>query len=386
MRLPSLDAFAKTVEDARVRTASGGLVTLLSLVTILWLSISEWIDYRRIEYRPQLVVDRARGERLKINLDITFPQMPCDLVTMDVMDSSGEVQEQVSHGIVKTRLDRNGKELGSEALVFERESEKRELERRRNDPDYCGSCYGAADGCCNTCEEVRQAYVAKGWAFHDGSGIEQCEQEHYKEKLENSVHEGCRIAGHVSVNKVVGNFHFAPGAPITQQNMHFHDISFFRNPQFPFTLSHTINHLSFGPEPPAGQELPNPLDGTVAVTDQKGFNYQYFIKVVATRFETLAGDSLETNQYAVTSHERSTVGGRDEDHPHTLHSHGGVPGVYFNYDISPMKVINQEQRMRTLGSFLTGVCAIIGGVLTVGAVIDRGVWEADKVLKRKKQA
>ena len=30
----------------------------------------------------------------------------------------------------------------------------------------CGSCYGAKNGCCNTCEDVRAAYEAKGWVFN----------------------------------------------------------------------------------------------------------------------------------------------------------------------------------------------------------------------------
>lgn len=43
-------------------------------------------------------------------------------------------------------------------------------------PDYCGDCGGAskpASGCCNTCEDVRQAYVRSGWAFSRPEGIEQ---------------------------------------------------------------------------------------------------------------------------------------------------------------------------------------------------------------------
>lgn len=40
-----------------------------------------------------------------------------------------------------------------------------------------------------------------------------------------------------------------------------------------------------------------------------------------------------------------------------------------------MKVINRESRTKTLSGFLTGVCAVIGGTLTVAAAIDRGVYE-----------
>ena len=40
-----------------------------------------------------------------------------------------------------------------------------------------------------------------------------------------------------------------------------------------------------------------------------------------------------------------------------------------------MKVINREQRTKTFTGFLTGICAVVGGTLTVAAAIDRGVYE-----------
>lgn len=43
-----------------------------------------------------------------------------------------------------------------------------------------------------------------------------------------------------------------------------------------------------------------------------------------------------------------------------------------------MKVVNRESRPKTLSGFLTGVCAIIGGTLTVAAAIDRGVYEGSR--------
>lgn len=54
--------------------------------------------------RPELVVDKGRGERMEIALNISFPRVPCELITLDVMDVSGELQMGVTHGINKVRL------------------------------------------------------------------------------------------------------------------------------------------------------------------------------------------------------------------------------------------------------------------------------------------
>jgi hypothetical protein len=103
-RFVKLDAFTKTVEDARVRTTSGGIVTVTSLLLILWLAWGEWADYRRIVVHPELMVDKGRGEKMEIHMNISFPRVPCELLTLDVMDVSGEIQTGVMHGVNKVRL------------------------------------------------------------------------------------------------------------------------------------------------------------------------------------------------------------------------------------------------------------------------------------------
>ena len=60
-RFTRLDAFTKTVEDARVRTTSGGIVTIASLLIVFWLVWGEWSDYRRVVVHPELIVDKGRG-------------------------------------------------------------------------------------------------------------------------------------------------------------------------------------------------------------------------------------------------------------------------------------------------------------------------------------
>jgi endoplasmic reticulum-Golgi intermediate compartment protein 3 len=382
-RFTRLDAFTKTVEDARVRTTSGGIVTIGSLLIILWLMWGEWADFRTIVIRPELIVDKSRGEKMEIHMNVTFPRIPCELLTLDVMDVSGEVQSEIVHGVSKVRL--SSVAQGSGVL------EVKEMEIHTDsavhlDPEYCGECYGAPApenaskaGCCNTCEEVRNAYASISWSFGKGEQVEQCNREHYAERLEAQKGEGCRVVGSIRVNKVAGNFHFAPGKSYSNGNVHVHDLDNYFKDGFDHSFTHQVHTLRFGPEIPARvvQALGNgatsanlwtnhhvnPLDGTEQHTDEKAFNYMYFVKVVSTAYLPLGwerykgssidtgahsypsewvglgmlghGDlgSVETHQYSVTSHKRSVHGGDDEKdgHKERIHAKGGIPGVFFQY-------------------------------------------------------
>ncbi|PYH82986.1 COPII-coated vesicle membrane protein Erv46 [Aspergillus uvarum CBS 121591] len=429
-RFTRLDAFAKTVEDARVRTTSGGVITIASLLVIFWLVWGEWVDYRRVVVLPELVVDKSRGEKMEIHLNMTFPRLPCEMLTLDVMDVSGEQQTGVAHGINKVRLTseaEGGRVIDVKALDLHSSTET----AKHLDPDYCGECGGAPApagaikaGCCNTCEEVREAYAQKQWAFGKGENIEQCDLEGYAERIDAQRREGCRLEGVLRVNKVIGNFHIAPGRSFTSGNLHVHDLATFFEPNLAenekHTMTHVIHQLRFGPQLPdelsdrwqwTDHHHTNPLDNTKQETSEPGYNFMYFVKVVSTSYLPLGWDplfsssihsaydkaplgahgiaygaegSIETHQYSVTSHKRSLRGGdaSDEGHKERLHAANGIPGVFFNYDISPMKVINREARPKTFTGFLTGVCAIVGGTLTVAAAIDRGLYEGVNKMKK----
>jgi hypothetical protein len=69
-RFTRLDAFTKTVDEARVRTTSGGIVTIASLLIVLYLSLGEWRDYRRVVVHPELIVDKGRGKTILEGQDI----------------------------------------------------------------------------------------------------------------------------------------------------------------------------------------------------------------------------------------------------------------------------------------------------------------------------
>lgn len=57
-------------------------------------------------------------------------------------------------------------------------------------------------------------------------------------------------------------------------------------------------------------------------------------------------------------------------------------GVFFMYDLSPMMVQLTEHR-RSLAHFLTGVCAIVGGVFTVAGMLDGMLYHSTRAIKKK---
>lgn len=82
-----------------------------------------------------------------------------------------------------------------------------------------------------------------------------------------------------------------------------------------------------------------------------------------------------TNQFAVTEHS-SDVSPRFGTNPTSM------PGVFFNFEISPMKIRITEYR-KPLSHFLTDICAVVGGVFTVAGIIDGLLFSAHRRLEEK---
>lgn len=162
------------------------------------------------------------------------------------MDISGERQSDLSHNIMKTRLTPDGQEISSEKVgQLKGDAERAAVGK---DPNYCGSCYGATppeSGCCNTCDEVREAYVRQGWSFHDPDSMEQCVSEGWTEKMVAQNAEGCRVAGRILVNKVIGNVQFSHGATFMRHGMNIHELVPYLKGNQHHDFGHTIHKWHF---------------------------------------------------------------------------------------------------------------------------------------------
>ncbi len=86
----------------------------------------------------------------------------------------------------------------------------------------------------------------------------------------------------------------------------------------------------------------------------------------------LSGQTVKTNQFSASS--RITTMDLSTGHIHAL------PGVFFVYEFSPFMIRMYDERP-PLVHFITGVCAIIGGAVTVSGIVDALAHHLSKAAK-----
>jgi hypothetical protein len=365
-KILSLDQHANTLDEFRVRTKSGAIFSIIALVSMFVLFCSEFYSYVSTTNVDHLVVDSSKGSLMKITFDVTFPSMPCAVIALEAADVSGQKQNNVMHHIHKHRLNKEGVEIGFKekhevggTIKTRKELNIKAVANVTRAKAKCGSCYGAETEelrCCNTCQQVREAYRKKGWAFSVLDDIAQCSKEGFVDSVEDQKGEGCNIEGWLEVPRVAGNFHFAPGKSFQHAHLVMTNVLTFTMEKW--NVSHTIKKLSFGETFPG---LTNPLEGTVKTLKTGTGMYQYYTKVVPTEYNYRNGrKSIVSNQYSATQHFRTV----------TSITSKGLPGLFIFYDISPIRV-RIEEESQSFTTFLTSLCAIVGGVFTVMSLLDQ---------------
>lgn len=333
--LKNFDVYNKVHDDYIQKSKSGGIVTVFTsciLAILFWTELNEFFTTEIID---SISVDTRINQKLPIGLNITFPHLRCDEVSVDTVDSAGDNQVNIHGSIEQLPLDRQGLPAPPESLPKEGD---------------CISCMEGEDEehkCCNTCSELKEAYSAKDLGYFDIiDTAPQCK---------NSV--GCRIVGKVVVNKVGGNVHVALGRSTIRDGKHVHEFNM-HDVSGGFNTSHEIHHVSFG-ETVDG--VLAPLDGTTKIVKHGSYMFHYYIKLVPTVFTDHWDNQVYTNQYSVTDSARNVQVRNGEL--------SGLPGVFIVYDFSPFLMAKTE-KVKPWSYIFTSICAIIGGVFTIASLLE----------------
>lgn len=334
--IKSLDAFPRAEEHLLKKTQSGALVSVVGLVIMATLFLHELGYYLSTYTVHQMSVDLKRGETLPIHINMTFPSLPCDVVSVDAIDMSGKHEVDLDTNMWKLRLNSHGHIIGTEYvsdLVEKEHAHKHDDDKEHQENHLEGAFDSDAE---KMVKRVRQALA-------DG--------------------EGCRVYGVLDVQRVAGNFHISVhGLNIFVAQMIFEGSKH-------VNVSHIIHDLSFGPKYPG---IHNPLDGTERILHDTSGVFKYYIKIVPTEYRYIWKEVLPTNQFSVTEYFSPM---KEFDR--------AWPAVYFLYDLSPITVTIKEER-RSFLHFITRLCAVLGGTFALTGLLDRWMYRLLEALTKPK--
>lgn len=323
-KVKELDAFSKVPAEYVETTPVGGTFSVITFFIIMWLVYSEVTYYLDSNLVFKFMPDTDMDEKLRINIDITVA-MPCLNLGADILDSTS--QSVFGFG-----------ELEEQDTWFELTDEQ---QMSFDAVKYLNSY-------------LREEYHSI-WQllWKKGHGSVRATVPERKTKP-NKKPDACRLHGVLTLNKVAGNFHITAGKSLHLPRGHIHLNMLFDDTAQNF--SHRIHRLSFG-SPANG--LIYPLEGDEKITQDENMLFQYFIEVVPTDVDTTF-EYIKTFQYSVKELERPIS--------HTKGSHG-VPGIFFKYDMSALKIKVYQERENLL-QFLLRLFSIIGGIYVIVGFIN----------------
>eukprot|EP00736_Rhodelphis_marinus_P007490 Rmarinus@m.8495 len=111
-RLRSVDFYRKIPRDLTEATLGGAAISLCALLLMVFLFGMEFADYMTVRTNYQMIVDQSSEEMFKVNFNISFPRLSCDLLSVDVSDVYGEHHINITSNIRKWALDDGMERIG----------------------------------------------------------------------------------------------------------------------------------------------------------------------------------------------------------------------------------------------------------------------------------
>ena len=127
--------------DLTEPTFCGALVSVICTFFLISLTIYEVQGFMAVNSHAELIVDLThRDDFVPVNLDITFPKLPCDVLSLDVQDILGTHKTDVMGELYKHRLDANGKIVSTESALDKQAWRGAIMERVKTEFDAKQGC------------------------------------------------------------------------------------------------------------------------------------------------------------------------------------------------------------------------------------------------------
>ncbi|KAF0696306.1 Aste57867_12939 [Aphanomyces stellatus] len=110
--LKKWDFYKKIPEDLTVSTLPGVSLSIIGCVIMFILFILEFNAFLTVTHDYQIVMDEGLDEMMRINFNITVPDLRCEFASLDVSDQTGTRKHNMTTDIYKIRIDSKRRILG----------------------------------------------------------------------------------------------------------------------------------------------------------------------------------------------------------------------------------------------------------------------------------
>jgi len=189
--------------------------------------------------------------------------------------------------------------------------------------------------------------------------------------------EGCMLTGSIRISRVPGNLRISAASSEHSFNMRTMNVTHHVDKLLFSSLKETMRLRHVLPI-----EQRSALMSASYGMHQELATLKHYLKVVPFQYTFLDGERQHTYLYKANYNEYK---------PRKLEWYEGkadayvdtdlVPNAAFHYDISPVMVVMGEET-QSFSSFVTKICAVIGGIYTVVGLLDNVVYHTGQKLKK----
>lgn len=110
--LKKWDLYKKIPEDLTVSTLPGVGLSISGCFIMFILFILEFNSYLTTNYVTTIVMDEGMDEMMRINFNVTIPDLRCEFASLDVSDLTGTRKHNMTQDIYKIRIDHKQRMIG----------------------------------------------------------------------------------------------------------------------------------------------------------------------------------------------------------------------------------------------------------------------------------